>query len=81
MTVTQVNLTERGENVVIPPKKKEKGLHLTFDSDFPHFRLKLVMTPEERSSLLKSCAHRSFSFTRSNLQAFATRGLKNTGLL
>ena len=30
------------------------------------------MTPQEGSSLLKSCARRSFSFTRGNLQAFAT---------
>ena len=30
------------------------------------------MTPQEGSSLLKSCAHRPFSFTRGNLQAFTT---------
>ena len=30
------------------------------------------MTPQEGSSLLKSCAHRSIYFTRGNLQAFAT---------
>ena len=30
------------------------------------------MIPQEGSSLLKSCADRSFSFTRDNLQVFAT---------
>ena len=30
------------------------------------------MTSQEGSSLLKSCARRSFSFTCGNLQAFAT---------
>ena len=38
------------------------------------------MTPQEGSSLLESCARRSFSFTRGNLQAFATQGLRSTGL-
>ena len=38
------------------------------------------MTPQEGSSLLKSCACRSFSFMCGNLQAFATHGLRNTGL-
>ena len=44
------------------------------------------MTPQEGSSLLKSCARRSF-FTRDDLEAFATirialatHGLRNTGL-
>ena len=33
MTATQINLTERSENVVIS-KKKKKGLHLESVSDF-----------------------------------------------
>ena len=51
---------------------KKKGLHLESDSDFLHFPFKFVMTPQQGSSLLKSCERRSFSFTRGNLQAFAT---------
>ena len=70
MTATQVNLTERGETVVI--SKKKKGLHLGSDSDFFQFLLNFVTTTQEDPSLLKSCAHRSFSFTRDNLQSFAT---------
>ena len=34
MTATQINLTERRENVVISKKKKKKGLHLESVSDF-----------------------------------------------
>ena len=93
MTVTQVNLTESGENVVKKYSKKrsssrirlrffdfhqqnlvfskKKSLHLDSDSDFFHFLLKFETTTQEVSSLLKSSAHRSFSFTRDNLQAFA----------
>ena len=65
MTATQVNLIERGETVVI--SKKKKGLHLESDSNFLHFLLKFVTTTQEGSLLLKSSAHRSFSFTRDNL--------------
>ena len=95
MTVTQVNLTERGENAVISKKKRsshrirlsfldfhhqnlvfskknKKGFHLESDYDFLHFLLKFVTTTQEGSSLLKSSAHRSFSFMHDNLQAFAT---------
>ena len=70
MTATQVHLTERGETVVI--SKKKKGLHLGSDFDFFQFPLIFVTTSQEGPSILKSCAHRSFSFTRNNLQAFAT---------
>ena len=42
------------------------------------------MTPQEGSSLLKSCPRRSFSFTRGNSRpiriALATHGLRNTAL-
>ena len=44
------------------------------------------MTPQQGSSLLKSCARRYFSFTRGNLQALATHfwvathGLRNIAL-
>ena len=69
MSATQVNLTERSENVVF---SKKKGLHLESDSNFLYFPLKFVMTPQQGFSLLKSCVRRSFSFTRGNLQAFAT---------
>ena len=51
---------------------KKKGLHLGSDSDFFQFPLNFVTTTQEGPSLLKSCTHRSFSFTRDNLQAFAT---------
>ena len=87
MTATQVDLTERGENVVTSKKIKKikkKGLHLESDSYFLHFLLKFVTITQEGSSLLKSSAHRYFSFTRDNLQAFATlfwvatHGLRNT---
>ena len=69
MTATQVNLTERGGNV---GSQKKKSFHIESDSDFLHFLFKFVMTTQEDSSVLKSFAHRSFSFTRDNLQAFAT---------
>ena len=72
MTATQVNLTERGEN---RSDLKKKGLHLGSDSDFFQFSLNFITTTQEGPSLLKSCAHRSFSFTRDNLQAFANHPL------
>ena len=63
------------------------SLHLESDSDLLHFFLKFVTTTQEGSSLLKSTAHRSFLFTRDNLQAFATHfwvaihGLRNTAIV
>ena len=39
------------------------------------------MTSQEGSSLLKSCARRSFFFARGNLQGFATYGWTNTVLM
>ena len=109
MTATQVNLIERGENVVIFKKKKslhlesvsdflifvfkiecslkKKSLHLESDSNFLHFCLKYVMTPPERSSLLKSSADRFFLLRaiiskplRPIRIALATHSLRNTVL-